>query len=56
MEKFEYFPIKCRIQRALDMFQRERANAENEMAGDKDNCSPVRLKTKVHISHMTTKS
>jgi hypothetical protein len=30
MEKFEYFPIKCRIQRAADMFQKSRADIEKE--------------------------
>ncbi len=44
MDKFEYFPIKCRIQRAADMFrksrvdvlQMSRASARKELAAENE--------------------
>jgi hypothetical protein len=41
LDKLEFFPIKCRIQRAADSFQR--CMAEREVSG---NCRE--LKKKVH--------
>jgi hypothetical protein len=55
MEKFEYFPIKCRIQRAADMFQTARAKAENELLLEKEEKrGQSRVKSKVRIVNQIT--
>ena len=55
MEKFEYFPIKCRIQRAADMFQKARAKAENELLVEKaEKRGPSRVNSKVRIVYQIT--
>jgi hypothetical protein len=57
MEKFEYFPIKCRIQRAANAFQKSRDDARKEVAeenGDEENVRPI--KTKVHRHSISTAS
>jgi hypothetical protein len=53
MEKFEYFPIKCRIQRAADMFQKAMLKAETELALEKESPEGVcrKLKSKVCNFH-----
>ena len=62
MDKFEYFPIKCRIKRAADMFQKSRAGvfqtaractekamaAENVSQVSQPNFRPVKSKVLLH--------
>ncbi len=40
LERFEFFPVKCRVQRALEISQRE---VEKDKAGD---VKPIKFKTK----------
>jgi hypothetical protein len=43
LEKFEFFPVKCRVQRALEIFQ---LNVEKEKSGS---APPIKFKTKARL-------
>ena len=43
LEKFEFFPVKCRVQRALEIFQ---MNLEKEKSGS---APPIKFKTKARL-------
>jgi hypothetical protein len=46
MEKFEFFPIKCRTERARQLRRRAAADKQNTVEGKK----PLKTKVSVHFS------